>query len=57
MDEVEHGEKDSQAEGISWGLENADDTDLADWIGQIVGPPNVRPSVLCYHLVLYDGLL
>lgn len=55
LEEVDTGEKGSQAEGISWGPENTEDTELVNWIGQIVGPPNTAFHDRIYQLKIHCG--
>ncbi|KFG44606.1 putative ubiquitin conjugating enzyme E2 [Toxoplasma gondii GAB2-2007-GAL-DOM2] len=39
LDELEKGQKGQVAEGVSFGLEEADDISLTKWSGTIFGPP------------------
>ncbi|CDJ42067.1 ubiquitin-conjugating enzyme e2, putative [Eimeria tenella] len=39
LDELEKGQKGQVAEGVSFGLEEADDITLTNWSGTIFGPP------------------
>ena len=47
LDELEKGQKGQVAEGVSFGLEEADDITLTHWSGTIFGPPGV--SVLLIY--------
>lgn len=52
LDELEKGQKGQVAEGVSFGLEEADDITLTNWSGTIFGPPGVSLG-LGYSLFIY----
>ena len=51
LDELEKGQKGQVAEGVSFGLEEADDITLTHWSGTIFGPPGVS-NLTCYYSML-----
>ena len=57
LEELENSEKGLGDMSISYGLEQADDIFLTNWIGTILGPPNVSLFFVMTRLFFYSGSL
>ena len=52
LDELDKAQKGHVAEGVSYGLDRADDIMLKDWTGMIVGPENTKHAGRMYSLMI-----
>lgn len=55
LDELEKGQKGQAAEGVSFGLEEADDISLTKWSGTIFGPPGTAFENRIYSVSINCG--
>ncbi|OEH75439.1 ubiquitin-conjugating related protein [Cyclospora cayetanensis] len=55
LDELEKGQKGQVAEGVSFGLEEADDITLTNWSGTIFGPPGTAFENRIYSVAINCG--
>lgn len=55
LDELEKGQKGQVAEGVSFGLEEADDISLTKWSGTIFGPPGTAYENRIYSVSITCG--
>lgn len=53
LDELEKGQKGNVSEGVSFGLENADDITLSKWSCTIFGQPGTVFENRIYSLIIY----
>ncbi|ANQ07719.1 Ubiquitin-conjugating enzyme E2 [Plasmodium coatneyi] len=55
LDELERGQKGNVSEGVSFGLENADDITLSNWSCTIFGQPGTVFENRIYSLTIFCG--